>query len=272
MAGALTQIEAWPVEVAAAGVTDVERTLAAAGAKSRTFRWASVTKLLTALATLVAVEEGSVGLDDPAGPPGSTVRHLLSHASGLPPDATTPVARPASRRIYSNAGFELLGEVVARGTEMAFTDYVEAGVIAPLGLGDTTMTGSPASGAVGSLDDLLTLGRELLRPGLVAPQTLAEATRVQFPGLAGVLPGFGRQDPNDWGLGFELRDGKSPHWTGLDNSAATFGHFGRSGSMLWVDPVAGLACAALADRAFGPWAVDAWPRLSDAVLAEYRGQ
>ena len=91
---------------------------------------------------------------------------------------------------------------------------------------------------------------------------------MQFPGLPGILPGFGRQEPNDWGLGFELRDGKSPHWTGGANAPETFGHFGRSGTFLWVDPVAGIALGALTDLAFGDWAIDAWPRLADAVLAE----
>ena len=90
-----------------------------------------------------------------------------------------------------------------------------------------------------------------------------------FPGLAGVLPGFGRFDPCDWGLGFELRDAKDPHWTGRRNSPATFGHFGQSGSFLWVDPAVGVACGALGDGAFGPWAARAWPRLADAVLDEF---
>ena len=74
--------------------------------------------------------------------------------------------------------------------------------------------------------------------------------------------------PNDWGLGFELRDGKSPHWTGSRNSAQTFGHFGRAGTFLWVDPVAGVALGCLTTLEFGDWAKEAWPRLSDAVLAE----
>ena len=100
------------------------------------------------------------------------------------------------------------------------------------------------------------------------PETLAEATAVAFPGLIGVLPGFGRMDPNDWGLGVELRDEKRPHWTGERNSPRTFGHFGQSCSFLWVDPVAGVACASLCDRDFGNWAKDAWPRLSDAIIAE----
>jgi CubicO group peptidase (beta-lactamase class C family) len=91
---------------------------------------------------------------------------------------------------------------------------------------------------------------------------------VQFSGLGGVLPDVGRFDPNDWGLGVELRDGKQPHWTGGRNSARTFGHFGGSGTFLWVDPDADVACACLTDREFDAWALDAWPRLSDAVLVE----
>jgi CubicO group peptidase (beta-lactamase class C family) len=75
-------------------------------------------------------------------------------------------------------------------------------------------------------------------------------------------------EPNDWGLAFELRDRKSPHWTGTLASPRTFGHFGASGTFLWVDPDAALACALLADREFGNWAKEAWPRFSDAVYAE----
>ncbi|HET9117498.1 MAG TPA: hypothetical protein VFN75_05390, partial [Pseudonocardiaceae bacterium] len=51
-------------------------------------------------------------------------------------------------------------------------------------------------------------------------------------------------------------------------SPETFGHFGQSGTFLWVDPVVGAACIALTDRDFGPWARDAWPRFSDAVLTD----
>jgi CubicO group peptidase (beta-lactamase class C family) len=90
---------------------------------------------------------------------------------------------------------------------------------------------------------------------------------VQFPGLVGVLPDIGRMDPNDWGLGVELRDAKHPHWTGERNSPRTFGHFGGSGTFLWVDPEADTALACLTDLDFGPWALEAWPRLSDAVLS-----
>src|SRR5204862_6964537 len=173
------------------------------GARDEMMRWASVTKLVTALAALVAAEEGVVDLDEAAGPEGSTVRHLLAHASGLPFEPGAPTGRPGQRRIYSNVAFETLAEHVAERADMPFGEYLAAGVLRPLGM-SAELRGSPASELHGSLDDLLLLARELQRPALVAPETLAAATTVQFPGLAGVLPDFGRFDPLDWGLGCEL--------------------------------------------------------------------
>jgi CubicO group peptidase (beta-lactamase class C family) len=264
---ALRQIDGWPAPTAAAGVLRDGEVVATRGPREETLRWASVTKLVTALAALVAAEEGVIDLDEPAGPEGSTVRHLLAHASGLPFEPGAPVGLPGQRRVYSNIGFEALADHIAARAEMPFREYLRAGVIEPLGL-KAELRGSPAADLHGSLDDLLLVARELQRPSLVAPETLAEATTVQFPGLAGVLPDFGRMDPNDWGLGFELRDAKDPHWTGSRNSPRTFGHFGGSGTFLWVDPDAGLAVAVLTNLEFGDWAKEAWPRLSDAVLAE----
>jgi CubicO group peptidase (beta-lactamase class C family) len=230
-----------------------------------------VTKLLTTLAVLVAAEEGTVDLDEPAGAPGATVRHLLAHASGLAPDGRSPIAAPASRRIYSNAAFEMLADLVAQRAEMDFAAYLRGAVLEPLRI-TGRLAGSAAHSFAGTLEDLAALGWELLSPTVIARQTLDEATAVAFPGLSGVLPGFGRMEPNDWGLGFELRDAKSPHWTGATNSTLTFGHFGRSGTFLWVDPEAEVAVACLTDLAFGDWATDAWPTLADAILAELRGR
>ena len=248
-----------------------ERVLASAGEEHRELAWASVTKLFTAYATLVAIEEGVLALEDPAGPEGATIAHLLAHASGLGPDGQV-LAAPGRVRIYSNDGFNVLAAVLEARAEMPFGEYLREAVLRPLAL-TAELRGDAGAGLVGTLGDLLAFGRELLAPTLVAPETLAEATQVRFPGLRGVLPGYGRQDPNDWGLGFELKDAKAPHWTGSANSAGTFGHFGSkagSATFLWVDPAAGLACAVLADVDFGEWAIDAWPRLSDAVLAEAR--
>ncbi len=273
-------IENWPVPTAAAVV--VSRTDASTGEgipvvtgshgpTGHRFALASVTKPLTAYATLIAVEEGAVELDEPAGPAGSTVRHLLAHTSGLAFEEDRPMAEPGTRRIYSNAGFEALGDHLAKVTEIPFPQYLHEAVLAPLGMTATELPGSPAKDGVSNADDLSRFAAELLAPRLLSPSTLEAATSVAFPGLKGVLPGYGNQSPNDWGLGFEIRDGKSPHWTGSSSSPRTFGHFGQSGTFLWVDPEAGAACAALADRDFGQWAIDAWPPFTDTVLAELRG-
>ena len=264
---ALEQIDGWGAPNAAAAVVRADGFAAAHGPREHDFRWASVTKLVTALAVLVAAEEGTIDLDERVGPPGSTVRHLLAHASGLPFEGDVPIAQPGRRRIYSNTGFERLADAVAERAEMPFADYLADGVLRPLGMG-AELDGSPAAGLHGSLDDLVRFAGELLSPTLVAGETLDEAWTVQFPGLVGVLPDWGRYDPLDWGLGFELRDGKRPHWTGTQNSPRTAGHFGGSGTFLWVDPERGVALACLTDREFGDWAKDAWPRLSDGVLAE----
>ncbi|HWN22737.1 MAG TPA: serine hydrolase domain-containing protein [Gaiellaceae bacterium] len=265
---ALRSIESWPSEHAAAGVARADGVVDVVGDTEHDFPFASVTKLLVAYATLVAAEEGSVELDDPAGPEGSTLRHLLAHASGLGPDGDV-LSAPERTRIYSNAGINLLAQEVEERTGIAFADYLAEAVLRPLELG-AELRGAPAEGMVGTVHDLLAFGRELLEPRLISRETLDEATSVQFSGLKGVLPGFGRMDPNDWGLGFELRDGKSPHWTGSRNDPGTFGHFGSkrgSATFLWADRAAGLACAGLADVDFGPWAKEAWPALADAVLS-----
>ena len=229
-------------------------------------RLASVSKPVTALACLVAAEEGVIDLDETAGPPGATVRHLLAHTSGLPFEGAAPIAQPGRRRIYSNEAFRVLAEHVATRAEMPFAEYVLAAVCVPLEIG-LDPTGDPGSGMQASLEDVLAIGRELEWPRLVAPETRDEMVAVQFPGLAGVLPDHGRFDPLDWGLGVQLNT-SPPSWMGTRTSARAFGHFGGTGTFLWVDPDAEVACAALTTREFGDWAKAAWPRFSDAVLAE----
>ncbi len=268
-------IENWPVPHAAAAVVRGAdgAVLGAHGPQQHLFPLASVTKLLTSYAALVAVEEGVFELDDPAGPPGATVRHLLAHTSGLGFDEDRVFAEPGKRRLYSNAGFGALARALSEAAGIEFSRYAAEAVFEPLGMTDTlinTAHKSPAgAGGLSTVADLARFAAELQSPKLLDPSTVRQATReVAFPGTSGVLPGYGHHRPNDWGLGFEIRDGKSPHWTGAANSAETFGHFGQSGTFLWVDPQAGVACVALTDRDFGPWAVEAWPAFSDAVLAE----
>lgn len=265
---ALHQVDEWPVDRASVAVLSGGTTVAQVGPTDLRFEWASLTKLLTALAVLVGVEEGTISLDHPAGPDGSTVRHLLAHASGLAPDSRLALAPPGERRIYSNSGFELLADCLSGESGLSFRTYVREGVTAPLGMAATRIDESAATGASGPLIDLVALAGELMRPTLISPATLAVATSTAFPGLDGVLPGFGEMSPNDWGLGLEIRDAKAPHWTGRLNSPATFGHFARSGAFIWVDPRIDLGCVCVTDREFGPWATRAWPRLSDELIAE----
>jgi CubicO group peptidase (beta-lactamase class C family) len=270
---ALDLLDAWPVPTAAAAVVDTSGVLASHGPLDHPFALASVTKPLAALAILVAVEEEAVSLHDPADEqllPGATLRHLLAHASGMAPERPLRSFPPAVRRVYSNVGIERAGDLVAAAAGMPFAQYLDEAVIGPLRLTGTSLPGSPARDGVATVHDLAAVLHELLAPtGLLGAGLLADLATVQYPGLRGVLPGFGGQDPNDWGLGFEIRGTKSPHWTGAANSERTYGHFGQSGTMFWIDPVAGIGLVALADRAFGDWSRQAWPALSDAVLTEF---
>jgi CubicO group peptidase (beta-lactamase class C family) len=261
----------WPVGAAAVAAVGPNGVLAATGPVNRQFPLASVTKPLAVLSALVAVEEGALELTDTANEdlvPGATVRHLMSHASGLAPDELRRMFPLATRRVYSHVGIELLADLVARAVDMPFGSYFHESLVRPLGLRDTHLEGSPARDGVASVEDLAQVVAELLEPsGWLHSATLSEAASVQYPGIRGVLPGYGSRNPNDWGLGFEIRSGKQPHWTGTHNSPSTYGHFGLSGSMFWVDPEHRIGLVALADRSFGDWAKTAWPALSDAVLA-----
>jgi len=246
------------------------------------FEVASVTKLMTALAALAAVEAGLLDLDQPvpeatsAGAAGGcTLRHLLAHAAGFPFEPPGRVRPLEQRRVYSNVGFRVLAEAVAGAAGTSFRSWLSTSVLDPLGMAATRLgrrhgvDDDPAAGAVSTLDDLARLARCLLERGapVVGPALFGEATDVQFPGLAGLVPGVGRFDPCDWGLGFELHDGKRPHWMGDRRSPSAFGHFGASGCFLWVDPDAGLATAAVSDRSFddGKWAMATWPAWSDRL-------
>lgn len=268
--GSLAAADGWGAGTVALAVVDSSGTVAGHGAPDTALPWASVTKLLTGYVALIAIQRGIVALDDPAGPPGATLRHLLAHAAGYSADGQAFLQRPAVTRIYSNTGIDVAAAFVATRAGRPFGALLREWVLDPLGMTGTRLVDAPSRGLVGPARDLAAFARELIRPRLIQPSALAAATTVAFPGLRGVLPGVGRFDPCDWGLAFELRDGKVPHWTGARNSPRTFGHFGRSGTFLWVDPEAGIALAGLTDREFGPWALEAWPALSDAVLDAYQ--
>lgn len=273
---ALAMTASWGVGLVSCAVHDESGRLAILGDDGRAVRIASVTKPLVSYAICVAVEEGTLSFDTPIGRVGDqpvhpelTVRHLMAHAGGYTFDGPKPVTTPGRRRMYSNTGFDLLGAVLGERAEMSVADYLDAAVLAPLRMTDSDLRGSPAKDVWSTVADLGRFLDELLGPTLISDRTFAEFTAVQMPELAGVVPGLGSYDPCPWGLGVEIRGDKTPHWTGRTNSPETFGHFGGSGTFLWVDPNAdggplGVVC--LTDKEFGPWSLDAWPALSDAVL------
>ena len=274
VARALGTVDSFGAGHASAAVIRPEGVIATHGDPDHVFDWASVSKLVTGLAVLTAIEDGRIDLHEAAPAPtpsGATVRHLLAHASGLPFDGEVVQGRPGTRRIYSNTGFDLLGALLAERDERPFEAALRDRVLTPLGMDRTVLRGRPSQGLHGPLRDLTSLAGELLRPTLVSDATFATASHVVYEGLPGVLPGVGRFHILDWGLAFELRDGKVPHWTGTRNSPSTFGHFGGAGTFLWVDPSLDVALACLTDRAFGPWALDGWPSLSDTVIKALSG-
>lgn len=262
-----TRAELFPVPFEhALAVVHRGRILHAEGDTSVVYPLASVTKVLASRAALVAVDHGYLSLDDPAGPPGSTVRHLLSHSSGLSLDSDVILAAPGARRIYSNRGIEVMGAAVEAATGVPVGRWIEQTVFEPLGMASADVPGSPAWSGRASVEDLLAVAGELLHPSLVSPDLDREATHPVFPDLDGVVPGYGRQRPNPWGLGVEIRGRKHPHWTAPAASPEVFGHFGQSGSFLWVDRGLDAAGVFLGVRPFGPWHHDHWADLNQAAL------
>lgn len=129
------------------------------------FDAASLTKIVaTAPAVMQLVEQGRIRLNDPVteylpdfqgGKSAITVRHLLTHFSGLPPGirltpswsgyetgvaralAEKPVAEPGERFIYSDVNYILLGEIVRRVSGEPLEDYVRRHLFEPLRMRDT---------------------------------------------------------------------------------------------------------------------------------------
>lgn len=261
----------WGVDHGGCAVLDWTGVVSSVGSTTEVLPWASVTKVVAALAVLDVVVDGALDLKAPAGPPGATVRHLLAHASGLSFDDDRVLAAPGTRRIYSNVGIDqVVAVAVAAAGARDAADLLTSRVLAPLGMHDTELVGSPAHGLRGPLLDLMALAAELLHPVALRPSVIDLAVTPAFSGLSGVLPGFGRQDPNDWGLGVELRGTKSPHWMPSSLGSAAFGHFGQAGSFLWVDRAQGLSAVTLTGTPFGDWAAQGWPRSMETWLAAWR--
>lgn len=262
-------VKTWEVEKVSIGVIKFGQKPKTTSLQKENFQLASVTKLFTTYTALIAIKDNVVGLEDEVGPcKGSTLAHLLSHSSGLAFDKNNCLMPLETRRIYSNIGFEYIGNYISQKVKLPFGIYMKEKFFDALGMDNSSLTGSPAAGAESNLEDLILFAQELFSPSLIPPTTLSLATKPIFPDLGGILPGFGKQEPNDWGLGFEIKGHKIPHWTAPSNSELTFGHFGRSGCFLWIDPKIKMSCIALTNRDFGPWAAQNWPVFNESIIRE----
>lgn len=303
----LSELDGWPVDSVSAAVVAGDQTWTH-GDVNRPYALASVSKLITAYAVLMAVEEGALELEDTidpdlvpafASPP--TVRQLLDHSAGMGFLDRAQLKPPGQRRVYSSAAYDLLGEVVERATGIQFGEYIREGICLPLGL-HADVSGGAGHGFAASVSDLQRLSREFLAPTLLARETVERAMRSsegraegataelsggntadhtrtgetrrseglrqpsgEAAGLSGVVPGYGRHSPCPWGLGFEIHGDKRPHWMGPEMPPNCVGHFGQSGTFLWLHPETSRAAVVLTDRMFGDWSKDLWPEFNDRL-------
>ena len=156
------------------------------GDVERVQRIASVSKPLAAWATLVAVEEGSVSLDDQVGQEDCTLRHLLAHAGGYPFFGDEPVGKPGAKRIYSNTGYDMVAAHVESATGIPFPDYLSEAVFRPLGMSASHLDGSCAKDVHSNVTDLVQFLYELRLPSLISRDTYLDAVTPVFPELDGM--------------------------------------------------------------------------------------
>ena len=270
------------------------------------FDMASLTKpLATAISVMTLVERGLVRLADPVvkllpafGAGGGlrdtvTVEELLTHRGGLAPDDPmslylgTPseifarkyreplVSAPGSRFSYSDAGYEALGELVAKVTGESLDRYAAKAVFGPLGMTETEfrpggkgklpvsriaptelLDGVPLRGVVhdpraralggvaghaglfSTADDVARFAQALLAggKGVLSPAGVAAMTRPRAWGDADVRA-----------LGWDV----SSHFSSNRGDLfplGSWGHTGWTGTSLWVDPVTGVYVVVLTNR------------------------
>jgi CubicO group peptidase (beta-lactamase class C family) len=152
------------------GWQDVENKIPMKG--DTIFRIASMTKPVTSIAVLMLEEDGKLTIDDPVAkfvpefgkletPKPITVKHLLTHTSGIPPSmppelsdlwakrnrtlaeavpafARAPQVEPGTKWVYCNTGWDTLGRVVEVAAGKPFEVFLEERLFKPLGMRDTS--------------------------------------------------------------------------------------------------------------------------------------
>ena len=228
--------DAWGAGRAGVALLDRAGLVAERGSRDVALPWASVTKVVSALTVLVAVDRGLVGLDDPAGPPGSTLRHLLAHASGLAFDDTSVISAPARTRIYSNSGFDEAAAVVERAAGTPFAELLKASVLGPIGMSGASLQGRPSEGLRGRSTTSRRSPSSCSCHGRSRRRWLRWGRRSRFRGCVACCPGSASRIRSTGASGSRSGARRRPIGPAPGNSPRTFGHFGGSGTFLWVDP------------------------------------
>ncbi|MCA9053540.1 MAG: beta-lactamase family protein [Planctomycetaceae bacterium] len=307
------------------------------------FLTASLSKPIVAMAAQRLVEDGTLSLQDrvinylpefdaaPKRP--ITIRHLLTHTSGLPDmlpnnrilrqsqagldrfiSGTCGVTLdfPCGRGMqYQSMGFALLGEIITRVSGVSCAEFLKQELFAPLGMSDTALgapeewftaasphisrlaevrvpeeqqggddwnwnsrywrtLGAPWGGVLSTVSDLARFLRMMLRRGaidggrLFAPGTVSAATTNQLEPLHDLPEADRRTRP--WGYGWRL------NWTGHSATFGdllppdTYGHWGATGTVWWVDPTRELGLVLLSTEPLSRERNDLL-RLSNAIAA-----
>ncbi len=115
--------------------------------------------------------------------------------------------------------------------------------------------------AYGKLLSCLLAGGTADGGALLAEETVEEMLAPQFGPLPGGVNGVGEWPNLCWGLGFDVRGQREPHWAGPSLGPRTASHFGASGTLAWLDPERGLGLVALANRgSYSGWWREPWAR------------
>jgi CubicO group peptidase (beta-lactamase class C family) len=269
----------------------------AAKSPDTVFLLASITKPMTAAAVMILRDRAALSLQDPVqrfipefrGGERDviTIRHLLTHTSGLPDmlpgnvelrkrhaplrDFTaatcgTPLLfKPGTEVRYQSMGILLAAEIVERLSRQPLREFLRKELFTPLGMKQTSLglggrripdtaqcqveeksdwdwnspywrdLGAPWGGAHSTAADV---GRFLdffldPRPPVIRAETAAEMIRNQTRGLN-----------KPWGLGWMTEPGTF----GKGCSPATFGHYGSTGTVAWLDPASRISCVLLTTK------------------------
>jgi CubicO group peptidase (beta-lactamase class C family) len=272
------------------------------------FALASLTKPLVGGACMVALEEGLLELDAEVRDGFSLRHLLSHCAglpeAGLRWNEL-PVYEPGTQRWYSNAGYVQAAKLLEGASGMSCAAYLREAVFGPLAMdaslgldgadahrsarvwqpgsyGEGELFNSerfradapPQAGAFASARAYGAFVSCLLAQGgsggraLLAAETVDEMLSPQFGPLPGGVGGVGEWPDLCWGLGFDVRGRREPHWSGTSLSPRSASHFGASGTLAWLDPERGLGLVALANRgSYSGWWREPWAALGAAVTA-----